>query len=140
MGNHIRTGLLALQFSLFLAATGIPVAANDRPSSPISVRLLPGTLLENQDLKALVRVEKEPENRRLVVALDGPAFYSSTQRPLHGSSAASMHEFYFRALPAGSYLLSISVEDVSGAVRVTERRFDVHGTPAESTDTMARRP
>ena len=138
MTHPLRTGLLALPLDVALAATGRRVAADDAVSQRVSVRLMPSALIENQDLKAVVRVEQEPVHRRLVVALDGPAFYSSTLRDLQGERALSTHEFYYRSLPAGSYLLSVSIEEAGGEVHVTERRFEVHGPPIEAAEPSSR--
>jgi hypothetical protein len=138
MTHPLRTGLLALPLIVVLAATGRPVAAGDAVPQRVSVRLMPSALIENQDLKAVVRIEQEPVHRRLVVALDGPAFYSSTLRDLKGERALRTHEFYFRSLPAGSYLLSVSIEEAGGEVHVTERRFEVHGQPVEGTEPSSR--
>jgi len=110
--------------ALILAATLSAAAGN---SERISIRLLPATILEHHDLKAMVTVEERAENRRLIVALDGPEFYSSTQRTLDGQKGPRRHEFLFRALPAGMYELVVSVEGVSGRTASVTRLFEVHG-------------
>jgi hypothetical protein len=129
MTHRTWTGRIGPVVALLLAAA-VTAAAGDRER--ITVRLLPTTIVEHQDMKAMVLVEAEAGNRRLVVALDGPAFYSSTQRTLNGTAGPRAHEFFFRALPAGTYHLRISVEDAQGRKTSLARDFEVHGiTDAE---------
>lgn len=124
MTHRTVPGLLAPLLALVLAAAAT-AAAGDRDR--ITVRLLPSTVVEHQDVKAMVMVEAQADNRRLVVALDGPAFYSSTQRTLNGTAGPRAHEFFFRSLPAGTYHLRISVEDARGRTTSVARDFEVHG-------------
>lgn len=119
-----RPGRLVPAAALVLAAA---LSAAAGAPDPITVRLLPATVMEHNDVKAMVTVEERPENRRLVVALDGPEFYSSTQRTLDGKKGPRSHEFFFRALPAGMYELRVSVEDDRGHTRSVAQSFEVHG-------------
>jgi len=123
-----RPGHLVPVAALVLAAA---LSAAAGAPEPITVRLLPATVMEHNDMKAMVTVQERPENRRLVVALDGPEFYSSTQRTLDGRKGPRSHEFLFRALPAGLYELRVSVEDDRGRTASIARTFEVHGILSE---------
>ncbi|HEX7088268.1 MAG TPA: hypothetical protein VF198_18060 [Vicinamibacterales bacterium] len=123
-----RPGRVVPAAALVLAAA---LSAAAGAPDPITVRLLPATVMEHNDVKAMVTVEERAENRRLVVSLDGPEFYSSTQRTLDGKKGPRSHEFFFRALPAGVYELRVTVEDDRGHTASVARNFQVHGMSQE---------
>ena len=102
------------------------------------VYAVPAIVLQNQDIRAVVRVRPDIANRRLTVALDAGEFYSSTERNLDGDRAARTYEFYFRKLPAGEYRLNVQVADAAGRIRMAERHITVLGE-GEVVDLSRRR-
>ena len=113
------------------------VQASD-PAADVTIEVVPAIVLQNQDIRAVVRVRPDTANRRLTVALDAGEFYSSTERNLDGDRAAWTYEFYFRKLPAGEYRLNVQVADAAGHVRMAERHITVLGE-GEVVDLSRRR-
>lgn len=113
--------VLLLPVPVELARAAGPEA--DRPE----VRITPAVVLEAQDVKAHVTVPRRPENRRLVVTLEGPSYYTSTERQLDGDAAARMHEFAFRQLPEGEYSVRVLVGRARGSDSAAETTFNVRG-------------
>jgi hypothetical protein len=126
--------------SMFVAMVSAGHAAQrdlNRGAAPVTLDVAPAILLENQDVRAVVRVRPDAANRSLVLELDGE-YFSSTERSLDGVNAARTYEFYFHRLPAGDYVLHASVGDVNGRVRKIERHITVVGD-AEAADLTRRR-
>ena len=103
------------------------VVVGDSAVEELAVRVTPSIVMAAQDVKALITVPRRPENRRLVVTVEGPAYYASTERQLDGDGAARMHEFAFRQLPEGEYRVQVIVEGTRGRDPGIETRFTVRG-------------
>jgi hypothetical protein len=122
----ITTVFLSLQIAL-VAALGAERRTVPDPAADVTIEVVPAILLQNQDIRAVVRVRPDTANRRLTIALDAGEFYSSTERSLDGDRAARTYEFYFRKLPAGEYRLNVQVADAAGHIRMAERHITVLG-------------
>jgi hypothetical protein len=118
---------VVLSLHVMLVAAGPGQRAAPDPTADLVIDVMPAILLQNQDMRAVVRVRPSTVNRTLTVALDAGEFYSSTERSLDGERAARTYEFYFHKLPAGEYVLRVQVEDIEGRIRKTERHISVLG-------------
>ena len=118
---------VALSLHVLLVASGAGQRAVADPMADLTIDIVPAILLQNQDIRAVVRVRPDSANRTLTVALDAGEFYSSTERNLDGERAARTYEFYFHKLPAGEYVLRVQVADVEGRIRESERHISVLG-------------
>jgi hypothetical protein len=127
------TTLLApfLASAIAVAAERSPPASK-RTAAELVIDVTPAVVIAKQDIRARVQITPRPANRLLVVALDAPEFFSSTQRQLEGANAARVFDFYFHDLPAGDYMLSVKVEDDNGRTHTAERPFTVIGVDEAS--------
>ena len=126
--------LISYLMTQLIASAGPAGAPADPPAAntgAISIRLMPNVVLESQDIRATVQVPPEAVNRMLAVALDAGSFYSSTERQLEGANAARTFEFNYHGLPAGEYVFSVRVLEQDGSQRSAQKRFSVHGRPAD---------
>ena len=124
--------LVVLVTLLLLAPLGSPgVGADDSYLEQLAVRITPPIILAAQDVRALITVPRRPENRWLIVIVEGPKYYTSTERQLDGDGAALVHQFAFRHLPEGDYLVQVNVKGSRGSRTEIETRFTVRGAPLD---------
>ena len=126
----VPLGALVLILAAILVVS-VTVSA-DAPTEELAVRVTPSIVLAAQDVKAVVIVPRHPENRRLVLTVEGPSYFASTERQLDGDAAARTHEFAFRQLPEGEYRVQLSVEGTRGRGPGIETRFTVRGAPVDA--------
>lgn len=138
------SGQSVRQLSAFALAatlcTTVALAANEREereaaatAAPI-IDVRPPTAPAGADVRVVVRVTPDTEDRWLRVAIESADFYSSTQRQLRGERSPRAFEFTWRALPASEYLVTVEVEDALGEIRSSVQPFTVHG-PTEGCET-----
>lgn len=118
---------VALIVTATVASAGVRAADEPEADEQLAVRMSPTIVLERQDVRAFVTVPRQPGNRRLLVTLEGPSYFTSTERQLNGDAAARMHEFAFRQLPEGQYSVRVLVVRARGADSGAETTFTVRG-------------
>ena len=88
------TALLAVTLSAVGLAAGDPA---------LELRVHPRTCLSPCTIRVIIRAQPHESNRALVLELDSPAYFRSSEISLEGSNAALIHEREFESLPAGPY-------------------------------------
>jgi hypothetical protein len=76
-------------------------------------------------LTVTIVVERHEDNRLLTIATDSAAFYRSSQIPLDGAKAARRYSFTYSDLPAGQYVVEVTVHDRRGTVALNRQSFEV---------------
>lgn len=109
--------------------TAAKTAAKEKSGEPLSVKVTPRVTLVGGGVLTTVRVVRAPENRLLSIAVDGPAYYSSTDVQLDGDQAAQTHTFRWLSLPAGQYVVQVLVERSDRRVLEVSGSFEVVGQP-----------
>lgn len=93
----------------------------------VTVTLSAAVMNTDGELHATIRVDPQDDNRVLSVSLDGPRFYASTDKQLDGSSAARIHDLYWRHIPPGDYAITAIVEVQTGKKFIDSRHMKVIG-------------
>ncbi len=96
-----------------------PSAGADRGIA--NIRVTPATSLEPANVAVQVAVERNADNRVLMVVVDSGSFYWSSERQLDGKDGPYLSVFNCRELPAGEYAVQASVVGANGRVRATAR-------------------
>jgi hypothetical protein len=123
----------AVAWLLLLAPMYVPDAApvasgSHIPAADLTLRVTPRVLLEHQDARATVVLDRAAAHRRLIIDVEGGEFYSSSERALAGEEAPRVHEFPLQTLPAGEYVVVVRVVDANGHEQVAKERFSVRRT------------
>jgi hypothetical protein len=109
----------ATVFSLLFV---VLIATADTSSGADSLRLAvnpkfahtPGTF------RAVAIVERNAENRWLVLCAESADYYRSSTIQLNGGQAARRHEMFFERLPAGRYLIQARLERADGELIIRD--------------------
>ena len=62
-----------------------------------------------------VTVERDPDNRSVLVVVDGPEYYRASYIQLDGVSAPRIRQMTLKHLPPGSYVVSATVTRADGS-------------------------
>jgi hypothetical protein len=108
--------------------------ATTAAEAQLKVKVYPRFLNAGGDARVLVRVEPDDNNRILHVVLDGSYYYASTDVQLDGATAARTHELWWRTLPAGEYMVWVTVERASGHELMDHMSMTVVGDAGEAHD------
>jgi hypothetical protein len=124
---------IAVAWLLLLAPVSVPDAApaasgSYGPAAELTLRVTPRVLLEHQDARATVVLDRAAAHRRLIIDVEAGEFYSSSERALAGEDAPRVHEFPLHTLPAGEYVVVVRVVDAYGHEQVAKERFSVRRT------------
>ena len=130
---HVRSRVLCLPLAVALLTawalvtrTGVAVAEERRGETAqtepeLQVRLSGHYAFAPATLRAIVRVRPDQDNRLLKVVADSETFLRSSDIELDGASAPRVHTIDWRALPAGTYEISIVVVGTRGPrARITQ--------------------
>ena len=117
-----------------------PPAATDPSGHKLiqSVSFTPLVAFAGSDLRVVVRVQPDAGNRRLLLSVDAPTFYASTERQLDGLDGARAHTFNLKELPAGDYQLVATLEGSDGVRSRVTRAFKVMGEHDPALDEEVR--
>ena len=116
------------RFALVIAAV-LPMAVSAASGAERHVRaaaaldVRPRMAFAGSDVRILVRVRAEAENRRLRVTIESDTFARTSEIDLEGLRAAEAHWFDLRALPAGDYLVEAIVYGSTGERSRVQDRF-----------------
>lgn len=107
----MRSRLLTCGFLLLLAA---PLGAEQ----PIALTIRPEVARAPADVEIHATVERTPENRTLTFVAESRDFYRSSEVQLNDESPLTWVVRY-RALPPGTYEVTVTVGSADGGTRST---------------------
>lgn len=103
------------------------VSAPPQRESELNVTVSRSYAVAPADLRAMVRVARNADNRYLLVTLDSGEYLRHSTITLDGSRAAIQHPLAWRALPAGEYRLHVELVGASGVRHFAERTIIIVG-------------
>jgi hypothetical protein len=92
-----------------------------RGADVLNLRISPRVAHAPATIRITVEIEPESSNRYAVVEADGERFSRSSMIPLEGSDSPRTHDVHYRGLPAGQYVIGVTLFSPTG-VRAVERR------------------
>jgi hypothetical protein len=92
-----------------------------RGAGALEVRISPRVAHAPATILIVVEIEPESSNRYAVIEADGERFSRSSTIPLEGGDSPRTHDVQYRGLPAGHYVIGVTLVGPSG-VRAVERR------------------
>jgi hypothetical protein len=124
----MQLGKIARRLALVLAAISSVAAGeitgSERQAQPVAaLDIRPRMALAGHDVRILVRVPPDEDNRRLRVSIDSGSFSRTSEIDLEGRQAAGAHWFDLPALPAGDYLVEAIVYGSAGPRNRLQDRF-----------------
>jgi hypothetical protein len=90
----------------------------------VSIRVLPSALLANAPLRITCSVPHRPENRKLVIAVEG---YWTSEYELEGEAAPAIFQKIYEHVPCGVNAVSCSLTEVGGKVTRAALPIQVSG-------------
>jgi hypothetical protein len=130
--SHARGALRVALVALLTVTPWMAASANDAPAKDaertrINLRIQPNFVLVGHSVQTRVLVEPSDSNRLLIVRIDSPSYYSSTERQLDGEAGPRTHLLHWHELPAGEYQVEVVVKDNRGRTTQTQGTFTVLG-------------
>jgi hypothetical protein len=111
-----RIGIRA--FVTIAVAICVVAAAPLGAQKQLEMRLPGYVFVSSAEVRLMVFVEPHPDNRSLVVEVDGDNMFTSSQIPLDGGSEKRLHHVRFRSLQPGEYVIRAILRSGAG-VRAT---------------------
>src|SRR5262245_8322546 len=102
-----------------------------RADEGFNLRVSPEVCYEGCDVRVVVRVPPDAENRALTIEADSATFFRGSEIDLSGESAALLHTLTLHSPPSGQYVIRAKVARANSTTRSTERALHVIG-PLES--------
>ena len=115
----MHLGKIARRLALVLAA--ISSVASGEAAGSLDIR--PRMAMAGRDVRILVRVPPDADNRRLRLSIDSGSFARTSEIDLEGLQAPGAHWFDLPALPAGDYMVEAVVYGSTGPRSRFEDRF-----------------
>jgi hypothetical protein len=112
-----RTTALTGAILLSAIAMSAPARATD---AALAISVIPAKAFAPATVQAFVRVARHAENRLLRVTLDSGSFYRSSDLPLQGAEAPTMHWVRWPSLPPGNYVVVLELVRADGTRKVVE--------------------
>ena len=113
--------------ALMCAAAFVPAHVHAAEEKEVSVRM-PGVAMAPATVQLNVRVTPRKENRLLRVTLDSGTYYRSSDLPLEGADAATMHLIRWPGVPSGEYVVLVELFRSNGKRHMVHAgRLDVIG-------------
>jgi hypothetical protein len=91
----------------------------------LSVQASPALSRAPGVVRLLVRVERDPANRSLVVELNSLALFRSSLITMEGASAQAAYWLEFESLPSGLYEATVTLHRDDGGTTTAEDTFTV---------------
>ena len=117
----VRLALLLAAVSSMAAGVASGVERQAQPGAALDIR--PRLAFAGSDVRILVRVPPDPDNRRLRLTIDSGSFARTSEIDLEGLRAPGAHWFNLPALPAGDYLVEAVVYSSTGPRSRVEGTF-----------------
>jgi hypothetical protein len=112
--SNWRSGVVRTCIACWLIA-GAPAIAESPVQLKINTRVLP----LGADLRVIVNIPRDADNRALTIEADSEDYLRSSTIPLDGDLEAYTHQFWFTHLPIGQYEVVAKVVGTRG-VRGTD--------------------
>ena len=125
---------------LSIAAIVVGAVVSGIADEAVEMRLSDNVMMSPASLRVTVLVQRDKENRYLIIEADSPTYYRSSQVPLSGESAPRSHGIEFRSLPEGVYQIRASVEGTEGIRAQARQTAIVTGTAEDLTKLRRERP
>jgi hypothetical protein len=87
----------------------------------VSIRVSPATSSAPANLFVQVWIERNPDNRWVLISVDSPDYFSSSLAELNGERSPRVRVVMFRDVPAGAYELRSEVFGSRGRMRASAR-------------------
>jgi hypothetical protein len=104
-------------------AVGLANGADRRAQPVAALDIRPRMAFAGHDVRILVRVPPDPDNRRLRLTIDSGSFSRTSEIDLEGLQAPAAHWFNLPALPSGDYMVEAIVYGSTGPRRRLEGTF-----------------
>jgi hypothetical protein len=107
---------------LLILAGMLSITTPLRAKQAVEMRVTPHVASAPATVMITVTIERDANNRQLVVEAESDAYYRRSDRSLDGEDAARTHSLVFRGLPPGEYQISAALGGTRGpraAVRTT---------------------
>jgi hypothetical protein len=92
-----------------------------------NIRISPEVCYEGCDVRVVVRVPPDAENRTLIIEADSPMYFRGSEIDLSGESAALLHTLTLHSPPSGEYVIRARVARANSTTRSTQRSLRVIG-------------
>jgi hypothetical protein len=103
---------------LLLLLTAASAAAN---TPAIRLQVYPKIGTSPQDVHFKVFVERNPANRKMILAIDGPSYYRSAEFQLDGEGAPRVFDLWRQQLPCGEYtVVAVVLRNDNSRSQVTD--------------------
>lgn len=99
----------------------------DATAEALSLRVVPHVAFAPANIAITVTVERDTENRELMVADDSEDYYRSSTVSLEGEQAARTHLLVFHGLPPGEHRISAAVRRTNGLLAAVSTSVTVVG-------------
>jgi hypothetical protein len=120
---HLVVRLVLLLAAVSSMASGVANGVERRAQPVAALDIRPRLAFAGSDVRILVRVPPDPDNRRLRVTIDSGSFARTSEIDLEGVRAPGAHWFNLPALPAGDYLVEAVVYSSTGPRSRVEGTF-----------------
>ena len=98
-----------------------------RADEGFNIRVSPEVCYEGCDVRVVVRVPPNAENRALTIEADSVAYFRASEIDLSGESAALLHTLTLHSPPSGEYVIRAKVARANSTTRSTQRSLHVIG-------------
>ena len=98
-----------------------------RADEGFNIRVSPEMCYEGCDVRVVVRVPRDAENRALTIEADSVGYFRGSEIDLPGESAALLHTLTLHSPPSGEYVIRAKVARANSTTRSTQRALHVIG-------------
>ncbi len=118
----VNGGRMAMRLGRVLCGLLLAVAIPADAGSPMTMTVSPAMTMGPATVKIRLKIEPDASNRSVTIVADSPDFYRSSLINLEGERAPRNVALNYYNLPGGNYLVSGTLIDNAGKVRVVVRR------------------
>lgn len=91
----------------------------------LAVSVSPRYTFQPGTAQVTVVIERNADNRWLVLEADGPDYYLASFRQIEGASAPRVHQIALKALPPGAYAIGVTLTRADGSRERAVTTIDV---------------
>jgi hypothetical protein len=116
----VKTALFANAFLFAALSTGAT-------EEPVAVRVSSSVATAPATVVVTATVQRDEQNRSLVVAAESDDFLRSSTIQLDGQDEARIHQFWLKSLPEGHYVVTALVQGSQGVRGIGRTTLEVVG-------------